>query len=182
MRRVAAGALIAAAVAALVFSREEPTTEVLVFARDVTAGTRLGEEDLTVAGVDPKAVPESVLRREEALGRIAIAAAARGEMVTAGRLLGADTAQAISGESGTLVTIALANAEAVGILYPGAPVSVVAHDPEGRPEVVTEARVALATMPEAPGSIVVAVSAQDGPRLAAASLGQALTVTLHADP
>lgn len=103
-----------------------PTEPAAAAARDLPAGTRLGPGDLTVARVDPHAVPAGLIRRPAlAHGSTLVSAVRRGELLTDVRLLGAGALDRL-GTGLVAAPVRIADPEAVALLGPGSVVDVLA--------------------------------------------------------
>jgi Flp pilus assembly protein CpaB len=102
------------------------TVATVAAARDLPAGTRLSDADLTLARTDPSAVPDGTLSRPAlARGLTLVSAVRRGELLTDARLLGAGALDRLA--PGLVATpVRIADAESVGMLRPGSVVDVLA--------------------------------------------------------
>jgi Flp pilus assembly protein CpaB len=187
VRRVAAGVL---AVAALVLALRPaappvvglPAVPVVVAAADLPPGTTLADADLRVASFPPALRPAGAVAVPGALGGRVLAAAVRsGEPLTDVRLVGAGlTALLAPGQ--VAAPVRLADLAVTGLVRAGDRVDVLAAT-EGSPQAerVTSAALVLAAPGRAPdGLLLLAVDAPTAARLAAASAGATLTVTLSA--
>jgi Flp pilus assembly protein CpaB len=133
-RRLLAVLCVAGAVAAGLRATAPPpapSVEVLVAARDLPAGTVLGQSDLTTAALPPEVRPAGALTDPSVAESAILAAPVRaGEPVTDVRLVGpglADTAP------GTIaVPVRLSDAAQAGLLRVGDEVDLLATDPEAR--------------------------------------------------
>ncbi|MGW5875437.1 Flp pilus assembly protein CpaB [Nocardiopsis terrae] len=137
-RRAAAAALTAlAAISAVLVLRPppEPSTDVLVAARDLDATAPLAEGDLTVRSLPDRSVPDGALAAEEPpTGLAPNAPLRRGEVLTDARL--SDPPARAYGPGLVAVPVRVADPGAVGLLSPGSRVDVLAasgHDGPGGP-------------------------------------------------
>ena len=111
-----------------------PTVAVTVVARALPAGTEVAAADLTRVALPPEAVPDDVL--DDPVGRVLAGPIARGEPVTAVRVVGPPLADVEDIEAVAL-PVRLPDAGAVGLLRVGDRIDLVATDPqEGSSEVV----------------------------------------------
>lgn len=135
VRRVLAAVLIiGAGLSALHARRELP--QAVVFARDVPAGSALQAEDLTLAPVPSHILPDSAVDTdlEKLEGRVVVAAAARGELVTDARLLSPELVDNLvnnstlntSGEESHMIPLKLAEPDILPHLHHGDTVNVIA--------------------------------------------------------
>ena len=127
LRRVLSAALAAMAVALVVLQLRpppEPVTPVLVAARDVPAGTVLADVDLRVDHVPRRFVqPGALAGTADAVGRRVGAALARGEGVTASRLVPRGALDGLPAGRVALHVVS-ADPDAVDLLSPGLPARV----------------------------------------------------------
>lgn len=128
-RRLLAGGLLAGAMAFGLHALAPPptpTVAVVSATRDLPAGARLGEADVTLARVDPRSVPDGALPRLAlALGGTVVSAVRRGEVLTDVRLLGTGTLDRL-GPGLVATPVRIADSESVGLLRPGSVVDVLA--------------------------------------------------------
>ncbi|MGH3773491.1 MAG: SAF domain-containing protein [Pseudonocardiaceae bacterium] len=191
LRRVAATVLVGlAAVLALAPGRGPATGDtVVVAARDLTPGTVLGASELTLRALPAPLVPDGTARSPTSvLGRTLAAPVRRGEPLTDVRLTGSDLTRTVTTNPDAVsVPLRLADPGVATLLHPGATVDVVTVG-ERRDEPVVLARGArvLAVLEagtragERAGQLVlVALDPVAATRVAAASISQTLTVTLH---
>lgn len=113
-----------------------PTVAVTVVAHALPAGAELARDDLTTVALPPAAVPDDVL--PDPVGRVLAAPIARGEPVTAARVVGAALAsEGLAGTDAVALPVRLPDAGAVALLRVGDRVDLVATDPQaGSAEVV----------------------------------------------
>ncbi|WCZ32117.1 SAF domain protein [Corynebacterium massiliense DSM 45435] len=221
IRRLLAALLVCSALFMAAMSmRENPA--VLVFARPVNAGHVLGPGDVTIARLPEGVIPSAAMTPTAGTevraganqnsdagtdtgnveGRVVVAAADAGEIVTESRLLGAElTASLVGGddELGTsaMVPLKLADPDLVPFLHHGDTVNVVtatmegngkagaADNPPGR-VVAANARVISTAAADAagektrgtPSTILIALPESAAHNVAAASLNLPLTVAI----
>lgn len=201
VRRVLACVLlVAAAVSALASTREQPRT--VVMAREVAAGEKLELGDVSLARVPSSLLPATALGSdpEEAVGRVLVASASPGEILTTTRLLSADLVADFGMTDAHLIPITLAEPEIASNLHHGDTVNIVggkdSRDPDsaigiedsGSPTpgstIASGARVISVGAPDAgtrTRTLLVALPAQAAEAVAAASLAQPLTVVIVGD-
>jgi len=185
-RRLIAATLAAlAALAALRTWAPPPpeTVEVLVAARDLPSGARLGADDLAVRAYPVGLAPPGAAT--VAAGRVLAAPIGRGEVVSDVRLVGPGLALAQPGQ--TIVPVRLPDAGMAALLRAGDEVDLLATDPgTGEAALVAGDVTVLATprgLPDGPtgGSggalVVVGASAEEAVRIAGAALTQFLSVS-----
>lgn len=190
LRRIAAALLVGlAAVLALTSGTGPDDTPVVVAARDLTPGTELGAAEVVLRGMPAQAVPDGAARATTAvMGRTLAAPVRRGEPLTDVRLAGPALTRAVSADpAATSVPLRLPDPGVATLLHPGAVVDVVSAG-DHRAEAVVLARGArvLAVLepagdagPSTGRLVLVALDAAGATRVAAASLSQSLTVTVH---
>jgi pilus assembly protein CpaB len=144
-RRLLAALLVAGAVTAgisAVAPAPPPTVAVVVAARDLPAGARLGPADLATARVPPQAVPDGAYAGPSPpMGRSLAAPLRRGEPVTDVRLLGPGL---LAGTTGLVeVGVRLADPGSGALVAPGDLVDVLAAAPD--PVGGVDAATAMAT-------------------------------------
>ncbi|OEY25825.1 hypothetical protein A0K93_00785 [Corynebacterium sp. BCW_4722] len=178
LRRALALALLAAALGSALINAAHADPYVVTFAREVAPGTTLSADDLELRRLPPDMVPENALR-ETALaeGQLLAAAAARGEVVTTTRLVGPDLSAALladapPGEPFSMVPVPLAEPDIIPLMHHGAQVDVVGQGPR---VVATGGRV-VTTGDE--GTVLVLLRQSEASAVAAASLGEPLTLVL----
>ncbi|BEP14494.1 hypothetical protein acdb102_28050 [Acidothermaceae bacterium B102] len=164
------------------------TTGVLVAARDLAGGAALDRSDLTLARLPPSAVPAGALRSvDAAVGQTLAAPVRRGEPLTDVRLVGPRLVDALG--AGLVATpVRLADAAVAGLLRPGDQVDVIAAPADPAASVrtlVVAAGVRVLAVPPADVTadqgalIVLATTSRVALRLAAATTGERLSVTLR---
>ncbi|MCD2189058.1 SAF domain-containing protein [Actinomycetospora soli] len=190
LRRIAAGVLVVLAVVLGALGAASPEvagSPVVVASRDLTPGEAVGPADVAVVGRPPDTVPEGALTAAAAAtgGRL-VGGVRAGEVLTDVRLVGPDAARASAGAAdGAGVPLRLADPAVAALVRPGALVDVVGgarEGTEGGAILAPGARV-LAVLPgEDRSSSPVVVVALPGPvaaRVAAATIGQDVTLTLR---
>ncbi|GEP40635.1 hypothetical protein NPS01_42980 [Nocardioides psychrotolerans] len=185
-RRLLAAALTAVAMAAglhTVAAPPEPTTRVVVAARDLPAGAVLAAGDLTAVEVAPEAVPRRVV--DDPVGRVLAGPVRAGEPVTDVRLVGPDL---VAGRSDLVAApVRLPDAAMVDLLRVGDLIDLVAADPQRGTSAVVATAVPVLALPavsEAIGAsalpgrlVVVGVGEGDVGPIAEASVRSFVTFT-----
>ncbi|WP_175935394.1 SAF domain-containing protein [Corynebacterium sp. Marseille-P4321] len=178
LRRALALALLVAALGSALINAAHADPYVVTFAREVAPGTTLSADDLELRRLPPDMVPENALR-ETALaeGQLLAAAAARGEVVTTTRLVGPDLSAALladapPGEPFSMVPVPLAEPDIIPLMHHGAQVDVVGQGPR----VVATGGKVVTTGDE--GTVLVLLRQSEASAVAAASLGEPLTLVL----
>lgn len=193
LRRIAATVLLlAAAASALASTREQP--RVVVMARDVAAGETLALSDVSVARVPSSALPATALgsNPEDAVGRVLVAAASAGEILTSTRLLSSDLIADFGMEDGHLIPLTLAEPEIARNLHHGDTVNIIStvddsddiSAPTRGSTIARGARVVSVGTDEEDArthTLLVALPAEAAEAVAAASLTQPLTVVIVGD-
>lgn len=126
LRRGLAGALVlAAGLSAAAGVREHP--QVYVFARNVPAGSVVGDGDVELRRVPKEVIPAAALGPEDTpAGSVLVAAGSVGEVLTPARLLGvSDTTQSFSAPGLHMVPLKLAEPDIAALLHHGDTVSIV---------------------------------------------------------
>lgn len=205
LRRVAAAALVATAVALVL--RGDPGTEsvgVVVAAHDLAPGNVLVDGDIALVRRPAHAVPEgTVPQPAAAVDRVVAAPMRAGEAVTDVRLLGTALARAAAGvEDARLVTVRLADPALADIVRAGDLVDVIAAPDRGadaadagdvpagkrtHPAAITLAERAPVVLVPPPGDarsrsgrvLLIALPARKAARVATASMTHAMTVTVR---
>lgn len=193
LRRLTAAALIMlAALLALrpVTGATEPTEPVIVAARDLAPGTTLSEADVRVVHAPSPLRPAAGLGSlSDVTGRVLASPAGTGEPITTTRLIGPDHTRLVTGRPDAVaVPVRLADAAVADLLTPGTRVDVVTTDPHGASTLLATDATVLTIRPDTadrspatrPGRLVVVALPRDtATRVAATSLSQPLTMTLH---
>ena len=190
IRRVVAVLLVlaAAALALRPQSRSADTVPILVAARDLPPGTTLHASDMAVSHLAPSLRPAAALTDPaQATGRVLAGATTAGEPLTAARLVGAENTRLATGDrSAAAVPFRLADPAVAGLLTPGLRVDVVtvsATSDTSEAEVLAE-NAAVLTVRQADNTsdgrlVVLALPRAEATRVAAASLGRPVAVTLR---
>lgn len=185
-RRLLASALTAVAVAAglhAVAAPPEPTTGVVVAARDLPAGAVLAPGDVTAVDLPPDAVPPDVV--DDPLGRVLAGPVRAGELLTDVRLVGPDL---VAGRADLVAApVRLPDAAMADLLQVGDLIDLVAADPQRGTSEVVAAAVPVLALPRSaqatgatglPGSlVVVGLGEGDVGPIAAASVRSFVTFT-----
>lgn len=191
LRRVAAAILVGLAAVLAVVSGREPAhgDTVVVAARDLTPGTVLGASELALHALPAPLVPDGTARSPTAvLGRTLAAPVRRGEPLTDVRLASSELARAITTNPDAMsVPLRLADPGVAALLHPGATVDVVtAGERRDEPVVLAHSARVLAVLETTTRTgghegklVLVALDPVAATRVAAASISQTLTVTVH---
>lgn len=185
-RRLIAASLAGAATLGALRTLAPPppeTVEVLVAARDLGSGTRLGAGDLVVRAFPSELAPPDAVTA--AVGRVLAGPVGRGEVLTDVRVVGPGLAPAQPGE--TILPVRLPDAGMAALLRAGDEIDLVATDPgTGSSTVVARDVTVLATpahVPDGPAGasggalVVVGASAAEAIEISGAALSQFLTVS-----
>lgn len=189
-RRIAAGGLVVlAAIAAL---RPDPGDERLaavVAARDLSPGSTLTADDVKLETFNAATVPDGIQSDiATVVGATLTGPVRRGEVLTDVRVLTPRLAEAAAGPTARIVPLSLDESAVLDLIRPGDVVDVLAASPESeaRPRVVaTDAIVVLVSAkPTGMGGgtdrvVLVALPAHAANDVAAATLVQTVTLTLH---
>jgi pilus assembly protein CpaB len=192
LRRAAAAVLVGLAVVLALTPGQEGSADdaaVVVAARDLTPGSVLEANAVTLRGLPVHAVPEGAVRTLAAvLGRTLAAPVRRGEPLTDVRLTGSDLVRAVTTDPGAVsVPLRLADPDVAALLHPGTAVDVVtAGERQDQPLVLARGARVLAVLQAGTHSgeragrlVLVALDPVAATRVAAASISQTLTVTVH---
>nr|WP_296774031.1 SAF domain-containing protein [Rhodococcus sp. (in: high G+C Gram-positive bacteria)] len=191
LRRVGAGLLALAGVA--LFAHDAAATDhvrVVVAARDLTPGIKLDAADVRIAEYSPALVPDgAVLDVDEVLAHTVAGPIRAGEPLTDLRLLSSRLAEAaMDGQDARIVPIRLTDAGMTDLLRAGDTVDVLTvgagEEDRSARMLAAKAVVVLVSPEEARGArrdrvVLVAMSPEDATEVAASSLIDSLTVTLH---
>lgn len=178
LRRLIAAALVAAALGHMLYDASRADPLLVTFTRPVAPGTILTDDDVELRRIPAHAAPDGALEDTSlAVGHLLGAAAARGEVVTSTRLVGPDLARVLTqhdapGEAFSMVPVPLAEPDIIPLLHHGAPVDVVGQGPR-----VVAAGGKVVTVGEE-GTVLVLLRQADASAVAAASLGEPLTLVL----
>ena len=197
LRRLASAGLAAAALAgALRVLAPDPAAGVpaLVLAKDMAAGTMLGEDDLRTVQVPASMLPRGAVGAAQATGHLMAGAGRSGEVLTDARLVGPGL---LVGQAPGRVAapVRVADPASAALVWPGDRVDVLlATQGRADAEVVVRSATVLAR-PSAPtsgsgllggdgdvasgGLLVLAVAASDAAALAGAAARGALSITLR---
>ncbi len=189
LRRIAAAVLVVVAAVLALAPGKGSAVAVVVAARDLAPGTVLHASEVTMRGVPTQVIPDGTARTADAvLGRTLAAPVRRGEPLTDVRLTGPDLVRTISAEPDAVsVPLRLADPDVAALLHPGATVDVVTvGERQDEPVVLARSARVLAVLEAGTRSgerngrlVLVALDPVAATRVAAVSLSQALTVTLH---
>lgn len=188
-RWLVASALVAGAVATALPTLAPPTApvvDVLAAAHDLPAGSVLLAEDLVTRAFPAGAVPDGLVSREAAEGRLLAGAVRSGEALTDVRLVGSSLL-IDAGPDLVAVPVRLADPATAQLLHAGDRVDVLAAstDPDAPPRAtVVAASVLVLAVPartaELDGALVlVAAPATTASRLAAAEVSSRLSVLVR---
>lgn len=187
VRRLVAALLVLAAAALAVRPqpRDPDTVPMLVAARDLPPGATLRDTDLTVSRLPPSLRPPAALTDPaQAAGRVLAGATTAGEPLTGARLLGRENTRLTTGDpSAAAVPFRLADPAVAGLLTPGLRVDVVTVSESSEAVVLAANATVLTVRPADTASeghlVVLALPREEATRVAAASLGQPVAVTLR---
>ncbi|MGV0789093.1 SAF domain-containing protein [Mycolicibacterium sp. XJ2] len=189
-RRIAAGALVVlAAVAAVRPDPDDQHVDAVVAARDLSPGSELTAADIRREKLDATTVPDGVQTDAAAVvGATLAGPVRRGEALTDVRLLTPRLAEGAAGPTARIVPLSLDQTAVLDLIRPGDVVDVLAAggEPDTRPRVVaSDAIVVLVSeKPTATGAgadrvVLVALPAHAANEVAAATLVETVTLTLH---
>ncbi|MGH3883924.1 MAG: SAF domain-containing protein [Pseudonocardiaceae bacterium] len=189
LRRATAAVLVGVAVVLAMTPGTGSAVEVVVAARDLAPGTVLEETEVTMRGLPSPVVPDGAARiPATVLGRTLAAPVRRGEPLTDVRLTGPDLARTVPvSPDAVSVPLRLADPDIAALLHPGAAVDVVTvGERQDEPVVLARSARVLAVLEAGPRTgardgrlVLVALDPAAATRVAAASLSQTLTVTVH---
>lgn len=206
LRRAAAAVLVVLAVVLAARPAAAPPTGRVVIARhDLAPGVALGPGDVEVRAVPDDAVPGGALpAAEPALGRTTVGPVRAGEVLTDVRFVGPEAAVVAAGTPDAAgVPLRLADPAVAGLVHPGARVDIVgaggvgtgaggggpgagapAAATDGSAVLLASGAVVLGVLPAVERTatgpvVVVALPGPDAARVAAATLGREVTVTLR---
>lgn len=185
-RRIAAGMLIAlAGVAATRPDPDRDPRDVVVAVHDLGPGITLNVDDVAVRRRPAATVPDGALTAlDTAVGATLAGPSRRGEVLTDARVLGPRNAALSAGPDARTVPLHLAESAVLEVIRPGDIVDVLgAPSDEGAtrpPRLVARDAVVVLISPAGPDRVVLlALPAAAANTLAAASLVQSLTLTIH---
>ncbi|MGH3836875.1 MAG: SAF domain-containing protein [Pseudonocardiaceae bacterium] len=189
LRRAAAAVLVGVAAVLALAPGRGSAVAVVVAARDLAPGTVLEAAEVTMRGLPAPVVPDGAARTPATvLGRTLAAPVRRGEPLTDVRLTGPDLARTVpAGPDAVSVPLRLADPDIAALLHPGAAVDVVTvGERQDEPVVLARSARVLAVLEAGPRTgardgrlVLVALDPAAATRVAAASLSQTLTVTVH---
>ncbi|WP_454791809.1 SAF domain-containing protein [Mycolicibacterium lutetiense] len=192
-RAAAAGLVLLAAIAALRSDPRGEYTEIAVAAHDLSPGVALTAADVRLERRSTATLPDGAQRdMAPVIGATLTAPARRGEVITDVRLLGSRLAETAAGPDARIVPIKLNDTALLDLIRPGDVVDVLTvtadQDDKGpaRPVVVASGAVVVLVSEKARGAGVgsdrvalVALPARSANEVAATSLAQAVTLTIH---
>ncbi|WP_431233560.1 SAF domain-containing protein [Mycolicibacterium psychrotolerans] len=190
-RRVVAGALVVlAGIAALRPDPDHHRTDVVVATHDLTPGLALSADDVTVQKRSAATIPDGAqVRVDDVVGATLAGPARRGEVLTDVRVLGSRLTGLSAGPDARVVPLHLADAAVLDVIRPGDIVDVMgAADAGGdaKPMLAATNAVVVLVSPKqkAAGAgddrvVLVALPAAGAHALAAATLVQTVTLTIH---
>ncbi|MGH3998754.1 MAG: SAF domain-containing protein [Pseudonocardiaceae bacterium] len=191
LRRAAAAVLVGVAALLALTPGRGAAVSVVVAARDLAPGTVLQASEVSLRGVPASAVPDGAAATPATvLGRTLAAPVRRGEPLTDVRLTGPDLTRMVPTGTDTdtvSVPLRLADPDVAALLHPGVAVDVVTvGERQDEPIVLARGARVLAVLQAGPETgardgrlVLVALDPVAATRVAAASLSQTLTVTLH---
>ena len=190
-RRLAAGLLVVLA-AAIALSPDPSHTQraVVVAARDLSPGTTLLPEDVTMTKRPTVWVPDGAADKlEKVVGATLAGPSRRGEVLTDARILGSRLSGLSTGPDARVVPLHLADAAVLDLIRPGDVVDVLgapAGEPDAHPRMVASNAVVVLVSPKSTGVaaaddrvVLVALPASAANTLAGATLVQTVTLTIH---
>jgi len=187
-RRVAAAALVVlAGVAAVRSDPQGDRIDVVVAGRDITPGTTLTTDDVSLESRSARTVPDGVVTDVSSVLHSTLAGPARrGEVLTDTRVLGSRLTEATAGPGARIVGVHPADGALTDLVHPGDVVDVVtaddAADPPGAPRVVAAGGIVVLVSDKQNHDdrvVLVALPATAAVAVAGAALTQAVTLTLR---
>lgn len=189
-RRVAAGGLVVlAAVAALRPDPDDERVDAVVAARDLSPGSQLNAGDVRIERLSAATLPDGIQSDVAAVvGATLTGPVRRGEALTDVRLLTPRLAEAAVGPAARIVPLSLDETAVLDLIRPGDVVDVLAAGEEAdtRPRVVATDAIVVLVSEKASGTgagagrvVLVALPAHAANEVAAATLVQTVTLTLH---
>ena len=190
-RRIAAGVLVLlAAGVALRPDATDAKRDVVVAVRDLSPGTPLTADDVTLESRPASTLPDGAQTAlDPILGATLAGPARRGEILTDARVLGPRLAGLSAGPDARVVPLRLADSAVLDIVRGGDVVDVLGATPaerEARPQVVARDAVVVLVSPASTALgggddrvVLVALPAPAAIALAAATLVQKVTLTIH---
>jgi Flp pilus assembly protein CpaB len=190
-RRIIAGGLVVlAGIAALRPDPRDRQSDVVIAAHDLSPGLTLSAADVKIEKRSTTTVPDGAQASiDELVGATLAGPARRGEVLTDVRVLGSRLAGLAAGPDARVVPLHLADAAVLDLIRPGDVVDVMGA-PEGgsdvKPTQVASDAIVVLVSPKqkAAGSgddrvVLVALPAAAAHALAAATLVQTVTLTIH---
>lgn len=192
-RAVAAGLVVLAAVAAVRSDPRGDYTDIAVATRDLAPGAELTAADVQLESRSAATLPDGARSDvDDIVGATVAGPVRRGEVLTDVRVLGPRLAESAAGPDARIVPLQLGDAALLDLIRPGDVVDVLTvlkgaeqdDTQPARPVVVaTDAVVVLVSdKPTGTGGnrvALVALPARSANEVAAASLVQAVTLTIH---
>ncbi|PND56503.1 flagellar biosynthesis protein FlgA [Mycobacterium sp. ENV421] len=190
-RRVVAGALVVlAGIAALRPDPDRHRVDVVVATHDLSPGLALSADDVTVEKRSAATIPDGAeVSADDVIGATLAGPARRGEVLTDVRVLGSRLTGLSAGPDARVVPLHLADAAVLDMIRPGDVVDVMgAADGAGdvKPTLAATNAVVVLVSPKqkAAGAgddrvVLVALPAAGAHALAAATLVQTVTLTIH---
>lgn len=198
LRKIVALVLIVAAVGVALHDRLQQHDTVLVYSKDISAGSRITNADVSIIRVPADMAPHDHLSTPDAaVGNIVVTSRSHGSMVSLADFVDSalisqnmtNTTQEDSGVQNHMVPITLADPTLAGLLRPGDTITIVtATDENTKPQIIAAGgKVVFAAtknsdLPDAtPGTILVSLAAESAATVAAASLSLPLAVVVTGD-
>ncbi|OBJ92128.1 flagellar biosynthesis protein FlgA [Mycolicibacterium conceptionense] len=192
-RAAAAGLVILAAIAALRSDPHGDYAEIAVASHDLSPGVALTAADVHLDRRSTDTLPDGAQRDlTPVIGATLTAPVRRGEVLTDVRLLGSRLAESAAGPDARIVPVKLSDTALLDLIRPGDVVDVLTvtgeqdDNQQARPVVVASGAVVVLVSEKARGAGVgtervalVALPARAANEVAAVSLVQAVTLTIH---
>ncbi|GAA2970049.1 SAF domain-containing protein [Actinokineospora diospyrosa] len=178
LRRAVAAALVLAAVAlACRPSPADSSVPLVVAAHPLAPGVALTPADVRITRAPPDLRPEMALADPaEAVARVPACAIGAGEVITRGRLVGAESLTAAAGPDASAVPVRLSDGGVAELLYPGVRVDVVTGK---RVVLARDAAVVTVRASDGGSLVVLALPRAEAAEVAAAALRDPVAVTLR---
>lgn len=184
-RRIIAGLLVL--LAGVAAWRPDPASDprdVVIAIRDFGPGVIVGTEDVALHRLPAATVPDGALAAlDAAVGARLAGPVRRGEVLTDARVLGARQTTLTAGPDARNVPVRLADAAVLDVIRPGDVVDVLgapSDDREARARLLASGAVVVFISPAGPDRVaLLALPGATANALAAASLVQSLTLTIH---
>jgi Flp pilus assembly protein CpaB len=186
-RRIAAGVLVLlAGVAAWRPDPHSTSREVVVATRDLAPGITVTADDVALSSRPAGTLPDgAVTTLDAAVGATLAGPSRRGEVLTDARVLGSRLTGLSVGPNARTVPVHLADAAVLDLIRPGDVVDVLgapSADSSARPRLLAVGAVVVLVSAAAAGDgrvVLVALPAAAAHTLAAATLVQEVTLTIH---